>query len=251
MKIFSWVHRRFHQKGVADEAAKNADNDKVTLLENEALASVCDGSWKEGILAIGTFGIDLSKDFQAKDVAYAKNQVLFVGNEDDEEDQEQEMKCPLVLNACKHGFDHVQKQDPSPREKVAKLNNGKEDVGAKDLKVLDIEGTEKNEVRNSGERTTLADLLWGDSEKNLLNNKKLCDDRFKVTDHVSTGTESIKSSLISKKNKKLEKDDSTHPIKKTKRLIRKMLKKKIYPDIGNQKKETEGIICHGRHVHAT
>ncbi|KAL7607169.1 hypothetical protein Lser_V15G15685 [Lactuca serriola] len=246
MKIFSWVHRRFHKKSVADEDAKKVENDKVSLLENEALAGVCDG-WKEGILAIGTLGIDLSKTFQVKDVAYTDNQLLLFGHDDDEEDQEGEMEWPLVLKACKHGFHHVQKQDPSPCDKVAKPNNGKEEVDAKDPTNLNTECTEKK-IMNCGERTTLADLLWGDSEKNLLK-EKLCDP-FNVPYHVSTCTESIKSTLISKK-KKIEKDDSTHPIKKTKRLMRKMLKKKIYPDIASQKKETEGIIYQDIHVHAT
>ncbi|KAL4586191.1 hypothetical protein LXL04_010823 [Taraxacum kok-saghyz] len=244
MKIFNWVHHRFHKKSVAnDQDPKKPENDKVSLLENEALA---DG-WKEGILAIGTMGIDLSKTFQQdKDV----NQILLFGHGDDEEYlQEGEiMEIPLVLKASKHGFHKVQKQDPSPCDhKVAKPDNVKEEevvVVTKHSKDLEIECTDEKISKTTGERTTLADLLsWGDSEKNK-SNHKICNRFDIVSRHVSsTGIDNIKSTLISKK-KKVERDDSTnHPIKKTKRFMKKMLKKKIHPDIMSQKKETDaGII---------
>ncbi|XP_024988917.1 uncharacterized protein LOC112523523 isoform X1 [Cynara cardunculus var. scolymus] len=259
MKIFSWIHRRFHQKDGGSQDFKKGDhNEKVALLEKEDLGSACDG-WKEGILVIGTFGIDLFKDLNPKDDG---NQVLFFGDHEDqeeekEEDQEGEMECPLVLKASNHGFD--QKQDP---DEAAKPNNGGGYV--KDSVDLDMEILKK--IKKRGERITLADLLWADSENNLLKNNKLSDDDHhnKVIKVPTVSSESIKKHdahdddhdgcLISKKKKKLPKDDSAdHPIKKTKRLMRKMLKKKkIHPDIGIQKMETADFIYQQMdHVHAT
>ncbi|KAI3731837.1 hypothetical protein L1987_63027 [Smallanthus sonchifolius] len=237
--IFSWVHRQFHHKD-----AKNADNDKVTLLENEAFSSACVG-WREGILSIGTLGIDLSQDFKGQDTTFMNNQVLFFhdGNDDNDDDHDEEMECPLVLKASKHGFDHVEKQDLSPCDEVAKPNNHQDDL-VKD-------STEISKIR---ERTTLADLFRFDSENNLFKSNELSDDhkiKLPYHDNNNTRTESIKSFiLISKMRKKLTKDDLAKPIKKTKQLMTKMLKKKIHPDIGIQEK-TALTVCQEMNVHAT
>nr|QIG55757.1 Tiller Angle Control 2 [Chrysanthemum x morifolium] len=239
MKIFNWVHRRFNNKD-----AKKADDDKVILLESNAFASACDG-WKEGILAIGTLGNDLFQDYKVENDTFVNTQLLFLGDHKDEEDAyEDEMECPLVLKACKHGFDHVQEQDPSPLDEVAKPKNDQKDIGALELK----------KIRKSGDRTTLADLLRIDSENNLvMNNNKLSEDhKFKVPYHDNkTGRESIKSFLISRK--KFAKDDSAQVIKETKRLMRKMLKKKkIHPDMGYiQKKGNASIHSQEMDMHAT
>ncbi|KAI3818491.1 hypothetical protein L1987_12300 [Smallanthus sonchifolius] len=241
MKIFSWVHRQFHHKD-----AKNADNDKVTLLENEAFSSACDG-WREGILAIGTLGVDLFQDFKGKDTTFMNNQVLFFDDggdddDDDDDDHDEEMEYPLVLKASKHGFDHVEKQDLSPCVEVAKPNNHQENLVKDSMK-----------ISKSRERTTLADLFRSDSENSLLKSNELSDDhKIKVPyhDNNNIGTESIKSFLISKMRKKLRKDDSAQPIKKTKQLMRKMLKNKVHPDIGIQE-ETALIVSQEVDTHAT
>ncbi|KAI3719568.1 hypothetical protein L6452_20470 [Arctium lappa] len=255
MKIFSWVHRRFRHKDGGSLDFKKADqNEKVALLENE------DDGWKEGILAIGTLGIDLFKDFNPKDDV--NDQVLFFGDHEDqdhEDDQEGEMECsPLALKASNHGFDHVDDQKQDPDHEVAKPNNGQEYVI--DSMDLDIDMERLKKIKKSGERITLADLFWADSENNKLYDH---DHDHKVIKIPTMSTESIKKHgandddhgfLISKKKKKLPKDDSAdHPINKTKRLMRKMLKKKkIHPDIGIQKMETAGFVYQQMdHAHAT
>ncbi|KAK1425281.1 hypothetical protein QVD17_20631 [Tagetes erecta] len=205
MKIFSWVHRQFLHK-----VSKNDhDNDKVALLENDG--------W---ILAIGTLGVDLYQDFKAKDEIFMNDQVLFF----DGEHNDDEMASPLVQKACEHVFDdHVEKQDLSPCDEV--LESHQENVVVKDAM----------KVRKRRERTTLADLLREDSEDNLLS--KLSHDH-KIKAHYNDddnndndiGIGRIKSFLISKTKKKLGGDDLAQPIKKTRRLMKKMLRKKIHPD---------------------
>lgn len=152
------------------------------------------------------------------------DQVMFIGDheDDEEDDHEEEMESPLVLKACKHGFefDHVQKQDPSPCNEIAKPKNCQKDADVKDSMDLDFEGTKKT-VMKSGERTTLADLLRADSEHNLLkNNNNLSDKHNLRVYHLDNniGKESIKSSLISKKKEKLRKDDSRYSFRKTKQV---------------------------------
>ncbi|KAI3681895.1 hypothetical protein L6452_36701 [Arctium lappa] len=249
MKIFNWVHRRFHQKDeVGQDVAKTEvgnGRDKLALLENAALDSVFDG-WKEGILAIGTFGLDsaLLKDFVPEDDMYLCEIIpkeLFIDDEDDGGDNEREMEFPLVLKACKHGFFH---DHPQCDETNSKPNDHDEDGHVEDLKGLDSDQVKKE--KKGGERITLADLFWADSEKNLLKKKKLADDEDQ--DHVQVlhydhdhtnesnaknGSHDDRVALISKK--KLTKDDAARPIKKINRLVKKMLKKKIHPEVENQK----------------
>ncbi|XP_024992377.1 uncharacterized protein LOC112526340 [Cynara cardunculus var. scolymus] len=229
MKIFNWVHRRFHQKDeVGQDAAKTevAGNgrDKLALLKNAALDSVFDG-WKEGILSIGTLGLDpaLLKDFKPEDDMYLCEIIpneLFV--DDDGGDQEREMNFPLVLKACKHGFLHDQKDDHHPQyscDATCKPSDHDED-GVEDLAGLDTDQVKKE--RKAGDRITLADLFWADSEKNLLKKNKLADndeDHVKVLhyDHDTTESNTKHASnddrvaLISKKN-------PAHPIKKINRV---------------------------------
>ncbi|KAL8227849.1 hypothetical protein R6Q57_015433 [Mikania cordata] len=220
MKIFSWVHRHFHHK-----VSKNDDHDKVPLLENEAFAIECD-VWKKGILAIGTFGVDLFHDFKAKEDTLMSNQALFFDNNDVDND---EMENLLELKASNLVIDHVEIENLSPFDEVSKPNNHQEDV------VMNNSA----KIRNR-ERITLADLLRADSEKNTFNDNE----------NDNAETKSIKSFLISKAKKKLVKHNSAQPIKKTKQLIRKMLRKKIHPDIGIQKLESPSIVCQEMDMHA-
>ncbi|KAJ0439421.1 hypothetical protein HanHA300_Chr16g0625151 [Helianthus annuus] len=204
-EIFSWVHRQFLRKD-----AKKDDNDKVALLENEGFAGACNG-WNDGILAIGTFGVDLYQDFKHKEDTFMSNKVIFVDVNGDDHDHDEEMESPLVQKASKHGVDHVEKHNLSPCDEVAKNNNHQED----DVVVKDL-----TKGKKSGERITLADLLRVDSEDNLLKNDELTDDR-KINvgyKNSNTSTGSIKSFLVSKAKKKLGKDDSAQPIKKTKQV---------------------------------
>ncbi|XP_076950235.1 protein TILLER ANGLE CONTROL 1-like [Bidens hawaiensis] len=238
MKIFGWVHHQFVHKG----AKKDIDNyDKVALLENEGFAGACDG-WKEGILTIGTLGHDLFQDLKPKEDTFVCNQVLFIDDNDDDE----EMESPLVQKpSSNHGLDHQE-------DHVAKDDKYQED---------EIVVKDATNIKKSGERTTLADLFRADSESDhLFKNDELVNDRMiKVSYHSSSSSnsisnkddESIKSFLITKTKKKLGKDGLAQPFWKTKQLMRKMLRKKIHPDIGNQKKGSPSIVSQEIDLHAT
>ncbi|KAI3741405.1 hypothetical protein L1987_59077 [Smallanthus sonchifolius] len=251
MKIFNWVHRRFHQKYEVSQDVKKAElignigKDNLSLLENAAMDGVFDG-WNEGILAIGTFGFDpsLLKDFEEhEDDTYLSEYTrkeLSIDDEDNGGDQEEEIEFPLVFKACKHGFFDDQKDEHTQCEEISKPNDHEEGVDDAD---------QMRKVKKAGERITLADLFWADSDKNLLNKKLTDKEQVKVhytpesnTKHVSYDD---RVALISKK--KITKDDAARPIKKINRMVRKMLKKKIHPDVENQKDKCafEAIRVHG------
>ncbi|MFS8027395.1 hypothetical protein Hanom_Chr16g01498201 [Helianthus anomalus] len=210
LQIFSWVHRQFLRKDAKKD--DNISNDKVALLENEGFAGACNG-WNDGILAIGTFGVDLYQDFKHIEDTLMSNKAMFVDVNDDDDDHDEEMESPLVQEASKHGVDLVEneKHNLSPCVEVAKNNNHQED----DVVVKDL-----TKGKKSGERITLADLLRVDSEDNLLKNDELGDDR-KINvgnKNSNSSTGSIKSFLVSKAKKKPGKEDSAQPIKKTKQV---------------------------------
>ncbi|KAD4982763.1 hypothetical protein E3N88_19434 [Mikania micrantha] len=165
---------------------------------------------------------------KAKEDTLMSNQALFFDNNDVDND---EMESLLELKASDLAFDHVEIENLSPFDEVSKPNIHLEDVV----------------VNNSAkivnrERITLADLLRADSEKNTFNDNE--------NDNDNAETKSFTSFLISKAKKKLMKHDSDQPIKKTKQLIRKMLRKKIHPDIGIQKSENPSIVCQEMDMHA-
>lgn len=208
-QIFGWVHRQFVHKG----AKKDIDNyDKVALLENEGFVGACDG-WKEGILTIGTLGHDLFQDLKPKEDTFVCNQVLFVDDDNDHDDaNDEEMESPLVQRpSFNHGLDHQE-------DHVAKDDKHQED----EIVVIDA-----TNIKKSGERTTLADLFRADSENDLFKNDELANDRMiKVSYHSNSisnsisnnDDESIKSFLITKTKKKLGKDGLAQPFRKTKQV---------------------------------
>ncbi|KAI7737240.1 hypothetical protein M8C21_012127 [Ambrosia artemisiifolia] len=255
MKIFNWVHRRFHHKYEVSQDVKKAEfmengKDNISLLENEGMDGVFDG-WKEGILAIGTFGFDpsLLKDFDHEDIdtylcEYERKQCLSTdcdednGGDHQEEEEEEVMEFPIVLKACKHGFFH---DDHTQCDEVCK-HNDHEDHGVDDSDQL-------KKAKKDGERITLADLFWADSDKNMLKKKLTDEAQVKVPNSPESNTKHAsyddRVSLISKK--KITKDVAARPIKKINRMVRKMLKKKIHPDVVNQKDKCafEAMRVHG------
>ncbi|KAI3800604.1 hypothetical protein L1987_28697 [Smallanthus sonchifolius] len=201
------VHNEVSQD--VKKAAKTNGKDNLSLLETAAMDGVFDG-WNEGILAIGTFGFDPSslKDFEHEDdeylCEYTRKEVSIDDEDDNGDQEEEEIEFPLVFKACKHGFFDDQKDEC---EEICKANDD-----------------EMKKVKKGGERITLADLFWADSDNNLLNNK-LTDDhedhQVKVhytpesnTKHVSYDHDRV--ALISKK--KITKDNATRPIKKINRV---------------------------------
>ncbi|KAD3069039.1 hypothetical protein E3N88_36919 [Mikania micrantha] len=242
---------RYFQDEVSEDVkkAENTANgkDNLSLLAgNEAMDNVLtfDG-WKEGIFAIGTFGFDpsLLKEFENEEEAYLceyTRQELSVDDEDNNigVDQEEEIEFPLVFKACNHGFFHDHQKDDDDMTQF-------DEISKADVHEDGVDDTDqmKKGKKAADQRTTLADLFWADSDKNnLLNKLKLADEDQAVKVHFSPESNTKHASydheraaLISKK--KIMKEDAARPIKKINRMMRKMLKKKIHPDIENQKEK--------------
>ncbi|XP_047964733.1 protein TILLER ANGLE CONTROL 1 isoform X1 [Salvia hispanica] len=198
MKIFNWVHRKFNNK--AENAKKHGDN--AAADEHFPAESKCDDvfeGWRGGILAIGTFGYDHLKDENQE----LKSDYFF--EEADESGDEEDGDEPLVLVACE-------------------LNEG------------EIAETEENEeqfgfeyvMMKKKERTTLADLFVVDSGKDdraIGGNRK-----FEKPDSV--GEKSSRKCAPSSASGKLTAKDGHRPIHKLNKVMRRMMRRKIHPDVG-------------------
>ncbi|KAA8516208.1 hypothetical protein F0562_019387 [Nyssa sinensis] len=247
MKIFNWVHRSFHHKvfcadGLGrnvkkDEVVANIDADTQVLLEHVTLVDVLDG-----ILTIGTLGFDPLKDFNEKTeypIAYKEpseecdgegEEYLVDDHEYEDNEMEDEELNPLVLTALRHGFE---------KDSAAALNSDDQNAGKADL-IMTIDGTplssrplefgldSNNDKRKkrSGERTTLADLFSAESDAST------------KPDHGKVQTEASKKAALQVKNgrsfaKKIipRVGEDSRPIQKLQRLMTRMLKRKIHPDL--------------------
>ncbi|KAK3036087.1 hypothetical protein RJ639_029840 [Escallonia herrerae] len=237
MKIFNWVHRRFHNKddgfgrGVKKAEFVRNESDTLALLEH---VDVLNG-WREGILTIGTFGIELLKDFNQR-----KEYLPFVVLKENEEEEfyDGEYSIDDVCNE----IDEVEEGETDPLVVKALSNDFKKDTGdsqcdqnARDNVMVTIDfvplSRRPHEVgledekrrRNRGERITLADLFSADSEVQT------------KPDHVKMQMESIK------KRDPHAKNGLSFAKKLIPRMMTRMMKRKIHPDLEAriQKKESQ------------
>uniref|UniRef100_A0A5B7AVQ8 Protein TILLER ANGLE CONTROL 1 n=1 Tax=Davidia involucrata TaxID=16924 RepID=A0A5B7AVQ8_DAVIN len=177
MKIFDWVHRRFHHKDGLGGNVKNAefvanDGDTQVLLEHVTPVDVLDG-WKDGILTIGTLGFDPLKDFNEKiecpmaykEEEYCDGEEYLVDDDEydhDDNDMDDEELNPLVFTAFRHGFDKDSglnscddhHQNARKADLIMTIDDGSTPI---------VLGEDSNRKKR-GERTTLADLFSADSE---------------------------------------------------------------------------------------
>ncbi|KAF5743889.1 hypothetical protein HS088_TW08G00477 [Tripterygium wilfordii] len=247
MKIFNWMHKRFHHTLHKDEFDRNgkkpefatSELDRQALLKQAALVNVLDG-WRDGILTIGTFGlesfdppriIDQKHDYlilrtreDEFEVEDDHEETFYVDNAEDinnedyynnrkyeEQEEAAEEMSPLMFTTFERNFDFID-DVPLPFYGSSQVQP--------DLGVAAIDQRKKK-----GERVTLADLFSADSdvktkptlEKNELDSGKLR--RLKTKNGLS----------IAKKLIPLVGEDS-RPIKKLNKLMRKMLKRKIHPE---------------------
>ncbi|KAA8520781.1 hypothetical protein F0562_014947 [Nyssa sinensis] len=242
MKIFNWVHRRFHHKDGLGRNVKKAefvtnDTDTQVLLEHVTLVDVLDG-WRDGILTIGTFGFDPLKDFNEKlecpiaDKEEGEEECdeedYFVDDEEDDNDMEDEGELnPLVFTAFRHGFEKNTGPDQNARK--ADLIMTIDGTPLSPIpNELDLNGnnSDYDKTKKRGERTTLADLFSADSDANT------------KADHGKIQAESSKKPALHVKNgrsfaKKLipRVGEDSRPIQKLHRLMTRMLKRKIHPDL--------------------
>ncbi|KAI3444370.1 hypothetical protein Pfo_001035 [Paulownia fortunei] len=231
MKIFNWVHRRFnHKDGLAQNAKKSGliADDKQFLHENNSFSDVFDG-WKGGILTIGTFGYDPLKDEDEQNgVSFyeeepEKELLSALENESDhqitdseeeageeeEEDDDDDEVNPLVYAVYAHDYEGLLEM---------KMEGNR--VSSKDE--FEFDAMIKNAKK---ERTTLAELFSADSEelqkKQPINKGEIIKEKSNYKQRLSFA-------------KKLIGQDA-RPIHKLHRLMRRMLKRKIHPDLGLNK----------------
>ncbi|KAJ9171552.1 hypothetical protein P3X46_014906 [Hevea brasiliensis] len=254
MKIFNWVQRRFHHSAIkenwTDGSARNAkkaesitsEADKQALLKQVALVDVLDG-WKDGILTIGTLGLDPLKPFNQQNEYFVLESEEVVEDDDDEynheadeqeqysvysdeedsnineDEEEEEEENPLIYTRFEHNFEEL--------ASTFDANAGK----SKEIMIIDPMETNSNVHENSerkrkGERITLAELFLADS------------DMKKKTESFELKSDSGKKQAVRAKNglffaKKLipHVGEDSRPIKKFHQLMRRMLKRKIHPEL--------------------
>ncbi|KAK9280450.1 hypothetical protein L1049_014141 [Liquidambar formosana] len=254
MKIFNWVHRRFHHNSLhastfpahKDEIAQNVKTvDSISdgtnaLLQHLALVDVLDG-WKDGILTIGTLGFDPLKPFNQQ----KECMITDTGEEDDEEEEEQQDYSvndedevedesevnPLVLTSFRNKFEDIG------------LNPDAENLPKPDM-ILAADGIsladniENDQRKKKGERTTLADLFSADSD---VKRKHDPSEVLKV-DSCKKPALRAKNGLSFAKKLIPRVGDDARPIKKLNQLMRRMLKRKIHPEFEVKIQKTDGQI---------
>ncbi|KAE9605761.1 hypothetical protein Lal_00024942 [Lupinus albus] len=250
MKIFSWMHKRFHLNTEKDGFASNMKKTEPTTNNVDSFI----GGWEDGILTIGTFGFVPLKSINHKNEYFAlenelgeqdecKEQDIQANDDDDDgnsyNNTEMEELNPLMHNTFKHNFEDVAvsaNHDANIEEMVSTFN---EIVMASP--VISYEIMESNDSdgeadeKKKGERITLADLFLADS-----------DVKMKLDPAKVLLKSSEKSSFKAKHGLSFAKKfiphvkDNPRPMKDIKKLMKKMLKRKIHPDLDVKNHKPEG-----------
>ncbi|XP_030928946.1 uncharacterized protein LOC115955049 [Quercus lobata] len=277
MKIFNWVHKRFHHTVLKDGLARNVkttesttnNSDKQALLKQVALAEVLDG-WRDGILTIGTFGFDPLKpfnqqkeylvleseeeddDIEEAEVGQYSNDEDGDGDDSDENAQHEELN-PLMFTTFEHNFEDLE-SNPDHDINVCKSDviMTVDGVPLTPPEYDELDNREGEEKKKKGERITLADLFLADADVK----EKLDPDHFFPNPGKKTVLRTKNGLSFAKKfipRVKGVKEDSS-PIKNLQRLMRKMLKRKIHPEfeVKIHKSESQtpgetGVITNDEH----
>ncbi|XP_010267458.1 PREDICTED: uncharacterized protein LOC104604690 isoform X2 [Nelumbo nucifera] len=265
MKIFNWVHRKFHhnvdfytvphKKDAFGDFGHNTkktevvtyENDTEALLEHVNLVDVLEG-WKDGLLSIGTLGFDpLKRSNQPNEYSVDHIQVEYSMMEEEEEDADEEEDAenegelnPLVVKAFKREFEKV-------LGSYTDSNSQKSDVLRADIDDTPlIRFLESPEIRNACDnsesdkkkRTTLADLFSADREvPRKLDSTEVPPDSGKKTLECRT-----KHGVSLAKKLLPRKGEDSRPITKLQRLMKRMLKRKIHPELGDKIDGVNGPI---------
>ncbi|GAV65759.1 hypothetical protein CFOL_v3_09273 [Cephalotus follicularis] len=227
MKIFNWVHKRFNQNVIKDGLARNVkksesiaiDTNTKALLEQVTLVDVLDG-WRDGILTIGTFGFDPLKPFneqnglilEREDEEEAEHYTVNSDDVSDNTNNEDEDVNLLMSTKLDHNFEGgvpLTKLGESPPYEI-KSN----------IETLETDQGQKRK------RTTLAELFYAECENKGKPISKEFDPNSGKRASLPTKTGlSFAKKLISHAG-----EDSS-PIKKIHQLMRRMLKRKIHPEL--------------------
>ncbi|GLT84830.1 hypothetical protein SLE2022_030420 [Rubroshorea leprosula] len=229
MKIFNWMQKRLNPNVLKDGLARNVkktdsiaiDSNSKALLEQVAFLDVLD-SWKDGILTIGTFGfdpltkldLDQHKEYSASDSdeeaeegeGYALNNDDDHENDDNSEEEEEEV-TPLMFRMSQINCHDVALTPPAMSPEI-KLDH------------LDDQGKFRR-------RTTLAELFLEDSDmkKKMNPNEFTLDTGKQASDKAKDGGIFFPKKLIPHAR------DDSRPVKRIQKMMKRMLKRKIHPDI--------------------
>ncbi|KAK7389774.1 hypothetical protein VNO78_25067 [Psophocarpus tetragonolobus] len=264
MKIFNWVQKRFHHNTLKDGFASNMKKteptinnaDSQALLKQVALTESL-GGWEDGILTIGTLGYDPLNSISPHKEYFSLE--IEVEHEDGEGDQimveEEEEKCynveheelnPLIYNTFEHNFDDVVSENHDDGDVVTSFNEIVVVPPVISYEVMESNDVDADEKKKKGERITLADLFLADSDVKIkLGPAKVC--------HLAS---SEKPNLKAKHGLSFAKKliprvkDNPHPMKDIKKLMKKMLKRKIHPDLDvkNHKPEGQEVTAAGLNI---
>ncbi|XP_073148115.1 protein TILLER ANGLE CONTROL 1 [Henckelia pumila] len=258
MKIFNWVHRKLKDGSAAQNAKKNGvisdegGDANQFLVDNNTFGDSVFGCWKGGILTIGTFGYDpLTKDFAEVDdeqdyhhdhvhdqdqefeevESAAENEETMTDSEEeevleDDEDEEEESN-PLVYAVYAHDYKALLQQY-DPAADYIKMN------GNKDFEhVMMMMEENDRDVDMKKDRITLADLFSADNWDADYDDQKK-QSKKKLHELMEEKASSKKHGRLAFAKKLLLAGDSkdARPIHKLHRLVRRMLKRKIHPELG-------------------
>ncbi|XP_058104907.1 protein TILLER ANGLE CONTROL 1-like [Magnolia sinica] len=258
MKIFDWMHRKFHpnvdycmvsrkRDTFADCGKKSStltcDTDAL-LNDHVTIVDVLSG-WQDGILTIGTFGLDQLKHFPPDDEYSVQEQEYSVTEGDDtvndagEAEEEQEEFHPSAVNAFKEELEKVFGANPDASaigDEMLKPDAAADNPLRRFLSTPEFNGGDELEKdkKKKGERTTLADLFSADAASAASAAAGKCG-----SGKASPG--SGKKPACSTKHvrslaKKLMpwKGEESHPTRKIHRMVTKMLKRKIHPELDHE-----------------
>ncbi|KAK8693650.1 hypothetical protein V6N13_071223 [Hibiscus sabdariffa] len=244
MKIFNWVQKRFHHNVLKDGVAPNVnetdqpveiDPDAKALLEQVPLSDMLDG-WQDGILTIGTFGFNPLQSFAQQNHYSAwgsYNEERYTDNKDDEDvenDSDEEVN-PLMLSAFGQSLEDADRATYGETA-VTIMVDGVSWSTDHEIK-LELEASEGRSGKLR--RTTLAELFSEDSDIK----KKPCP--------LELDSNSYKKPSVGTKNglsfaKKLipQVGQDLRPIKMLHQMMRRMLKRKIHPELQGKANKLEG-----------
>lgn len=213
-----------------DEVLHTNDKDTQALLKKVVLIDALDG-WKDGILAIGTFGFDPLKPFNQ----LSQKEYLILESEEDDDEESQEFSLevssdddeeeyidtsaeddevnPLMLSTLGHSFKDVNSSDAEKNDHVLMSLDGVP-LASNDELATQVNTSLQSEEKKKVGRTTLADLFLADADVKM----KL--DSGKVLPEESTKKLNVKTKKSLSFAKKLipRVKEETSPIKNIQRV---------------------------------
>ncbi|KAK7275409.1 hypothetical protein RIF29_16525 [Crotalaria pallida] len=261
MKIFNWMHKRFHNNTLKDgfasnikktEPTTNNADDSQALLKQVALTDLL-GGWEDGILTIGTLGYDPVKTinhnseyFPLETEGEEPKGAEDINSDDDGNccyNTEHEELNPLMQFEQNFEDDVVVIESTNHEEQMVCTYYNNEIVMATSSTVISHHdeimesSNDADEIikKNKGERITLADLFLADSDvKMKLDPAKVFLESGEKSSFKAKHGFSFAKKLIPRVK------ENPHPMKDIKNLMKKMLKRKIHPDLEIKNHKPEG-----------